>query len=75
MAPRNSQGVLREGRPPPRKCVIADRSSPLITSANLTSAGINDDIELGVLIEAGPLPERLSHHPELLIENGTLEPV
>jgi len=55
--------------------VIADRSSPLITSANLTSAGINDDIELGVLIEAGPLPERLSHHPELLIENGTLEPV
>ena len=50
------------------KCVIADRSSALITSANLTSAGINDNIELGVLIEAGPLPERLSQHLELLIE-------
>ncbi len=57
------------------KCVIADRSSALITSANLTSAGINDNIELGVLIEAGPLPETLSQHLELLIESGTLEPV
>ena len=57
------------------KCVIADRSSALITSANLTSAGINDNIELGVLIEAGPLPARLSRHLQLLIEAGTLEPV
>ena len=57
------------------KCVIADRSSALITSANLTSAGINDNIELGVHIEAGPLPERLSQHLELLIEEGTLERV
>ena len=57
------------------KCVIADRSAALITSANLTSAGINDNIELGVLVEAGSLPERLSQHLELLIEDGTLEPV
>ena len=55
------------------KCVIADRSSALITSANLTSAGINDNLELGVLIQAGPLPETLSRHLELLIEEGTLE--
>ena len=45
----------------------------LITSANLTSAGINDNIELGVLMEAGPLPDRLSRHLELLIEAGTLQ--
>ena len=57
------------------KCVIADRSSALITSANLTSAGINDNIELGILIEAGLLPKRLSQHLELVIESGTLEPV
>ena len=57
------------------KCVIADRSSALITSANLTSAGINDNIELGVLIEAGALPARLTRHLDLLIEQGTLEPV
>lgn len=57
------------------KCVIADRSSMLVTSANLTSAGINDNIELGILLEAGPLPERLSRHLELLIDAGVLEPV
>ena len=57
------------------KCVIADQSSTLITSANLTSAGINDNIELGVLIEAGPLPERLHRHLELLIEESVLEAV
>ena len=57
------------------KCVIADRSTALITSANLTSAGINDNIELGVLIESGPLPIKLSCHVEQLIENQTLEPV
>ena len=57
------------------KCVIADRSSALITSANLTSAGINDNIELGVLIEAGPLPTTLSQHLELLIEDATLEAI
>lgn len=57
------------------KCVIADRSTALITSANLTSAGINDNIELGVLIEAGPLPDQLHSHLDLLIESGTLEEV
>ena len=57
------------------KCVIADRSTALITSANLTSAGINDNIELGILIEAGPLPARLQEHLELLIEDGTLEEI
>ncbi len=57
------------------KCVIADQTSTLITSANLTSAGINDNIELGVLIEAGPLPERLHLHLELLFEDGTLEEI
>ena len=57
------------------KCVIADGSSALVTSANLTNAGINDNLELGVLIEAGPLPARLGRHFQLLIEGGALEPV
>ena len=55
------------------KCVIADRSAVLITSANLTSAGINDNLELGVLIEAGPLPVTLTQHLESLIKQGSLE--
>lgn len=57
------------------KCVIADRSHMLITSANLTSAGINDNVELGILIQAGPLPEKMSDHLDQLIEQGTLERV
>ena len=52
---------------------LADRSIALITSANLTGAGINDNIELGVLIEAGPLPAKLHDHFDLLIEEGILE--
>lgn len=55
------------------KCVIADRSAALVTSANLTEAGINDNIELGVLLEAGPLPATLHDHFALMIEDGTLE--
>ena len=54
---------------------IADRSAALITSANLTGAGINDNLELGILLNAGPLPERLARHLELLIEQSTLEQV
>ena len=57
------------------KCVIADRSRVLITSANLTSAGINDNVELGVLIQAGSLPEKLSDHLDQLIEEGAFEKV
>ena len=57
------------------KCVIADRSAVLITSANLTSAGINDNLELGILIEAGPLPDTLGQHLESLIKKGVLERV
>lgn len=55
------------------KCVVADSSSALVTSANLTNAGINDNIELGTLIEAGDLPTQLAQHFRALIEQGTLE--
>ena len=57
------------------KCVIADRSRVLITSANLTSAGINDNVELGVLIEAGSLPGKLSDHLDQIIAKGVFERV
>jgi phosphatidylserine/phosphatidylglycerophosphate/cardiolipin synthase-like enzyme len=57
------------------KCIVADRARALITSANLTGAGINDNIELGVLIESGPLPARLDDHLRLLIAGGVLEEI
>lgn len=54
------------------KFVIADRSAALITSANLTGAGINDNIELGVLLAAGPLPGLLADHVDALVSAGAL---
>ena len=54
------------------KCVVADARAAFITSANLTDAAINDNIELGTLIEAGPLPRRLHDHFDRLIADGTL---
>ena len=55
------------------KCVIADRPSVLITSANFTSAGIKDDVELGILIERRTSPAALSQHLEELLERGIFE--
>ena len=54
------------------KCVIRDGVEVLITSANLTGAGINDNMECGVLISAGPVPASLHRHFRLLIEDETL---
>ena len=45
------------------------------TSVGLPRSVLSGNIELGVLIEAGPLPERLSRHLELLIETEIVEPV
>jgi cardiolipin synthase A/B len=56
------------------KCAIRDRTEALVTSANLTSAAINDNMELGILIESGPLPARLHRHFGLLVAKKVLLP-
>lgn len=56
------------------KCAIRDRTEALVTSANLTSAAINDNMELGVLIESGPIPARLHRHFALLVATEVLLP-
>ena len=45
------------------------------TAPTAARSVLSGNIELGVLIEAGPLPERLSRHLELLIETEIVEPV
>lgn len=57
------------------KCAIKDRRDALITSANLTAAAINDNMELGVLIQASAAAERLHRHFELLIHDEILMPI
>lgn len=55
------------------KAVICDANKALITSANLTERAIDDNIELGILIEGGRVPEKLHSHVMSLIQSGDFE--
>lgn len=44
------------------KCAVADRRLAFITSANLTSAALERNMELGLLIRGGAVPDRLHSH-------------
>jgi cardiolipin synthase len=55
--------------------VIADQSSALLGSANLSGAAMDRNMELGVLIVGDPLPRLLERHVRLLIGDGHLTPV
>lgn len=49
------------------KCAVADGEVAFITSANLTSAALERNMELGVLLRGGTPPERLHAHLTALI--------
>ncbi len=48
------------------KCAVADRKLAFITSANLTSAALERNMELGLLIRGGTVPNRLRSHLQAL---------
>ena len=48
------------------KCAVADGKTAFITSANLSEAAMENNMELGVLIRAGHLPDELHRHLEAL---------
>ena len=48
------------------KCAVADSKLAFITSANLTSAALERNMELGILIRGGDVPGRLRAHLEAL---------
>lgn len=54
------------------KCAVADRRHLFISSANLTGYALTLNMELGVLIEGGDLPESVAEHFSRLIEDGVL---
>jgi cardiolipin synthase len=54
------------------KCAIIDDAA-LISSANLTDDAFNRNIELGVLIQGGPIPNLIRQHIQALIHRGVLE--
>lgn len=56
------------------KCAVADHRIAFITSANLTSAAMERNMELGVLVRGGTTPHRLHSHLDALIVTGTILP-
>ena len=54
------------------KCVLVDDSLAFVTSANLTAAALDSNIELGLLITGGDVPHDLAHQIRDLIRAGVL---
>ena len=57
------------------KCAVADEKNAFITSANLTSAAMEYNMELGVIVRGGELPLMLHRHLEALIVTGVIEKI
>ena len=55
------------------KCVVADGRWVFLSSANLTDYAFTINMELGLLITGGDLPNRIERHFDRLIDSGTLE--
>jgi cardiolipin synthase len=54
------------------KAAIADRHMALVTSANLTGHGMNENMELGLLVRGGAVPRRLAAHFTQLMTDRVL---
>lgn len=57
------------------KCAVADKKLAFITSANLTSAALERNMELGLLIRGGTAPERLRSHLAALVTTKVIKGV
>jgi phosphatidylserine/phosphatidylglycerophosphate/cardiolipin synthase-like enzyme len=55
------------------KCAVADGKIAFITSANLTMAAMEYNMELGIIIRGGDLPDTLERHLNALIETGVIK--
>jgi cardiolipin synthase A/B len=55
------------------KVAVADRKRILITSANLTNKGTNDNLEVGLEINDGALGERICRHVASLVTAGVFQ--
>lgn len=57
------------------KCIVVDRKTTLVSSANFTEAAQERNIEAGVLIESAPFSDQLQGHFEALRELTLLRPL
>jgi len=65
----NKPGILHV------KCAVADGEWLFLSSANLTQQAFTINMELGMLVRGGTMPERVEKQFERLIQSGTLERV
>jgi phosphatidylserine/phosphatidylglycerophosphate/cardiolipin synthase-like enzyme len=54
------------------KAAMADETAAMVASANLTGAALDDNIELGLLVRGGPVPQKLARHFMALMDHGDL---
>jgi cardiolipin synthase len=54
------------------KVAVADDAVTLISSANLSDAAVERNIEAGVLVRGGPIPATLRGHFEALVRDGVV---
>lgn len=55
------------------KCAVADGEWLFLSSANLTQQAFTVNMELGILVRGGTMPQRVERQFERLIQNGQLE--
>jgi phosphatidylserine/phosphatidylglycerophosphate/cardiolipin synthase-like enzyme len=54
------------------KAALADEDIAFVTSANLTGLGLDENIELGLLVRGGPTPRRIARYVRELMAEGML---
>lgn len=52
------------------KCAVADGRRLLVSSANLTEFALSHNVEIGLLVRGGGVPDRVQDHLEELITRG-----
>ncbi len=57
------------------KAVVADDEAVFVTSANLTEAALDRNIEVGLLVRDRALAAAVSSHFRVLIDRGLLRPL
>ena len=55
------------------KCAVSDYEFAFITSANLTNAALDHNMELGVSIKGGDVPKRLHKHLRALVDTKVID--
>lgn len=57
------------------KCAVADGKIAFISSANLTRAAMENNMELGVVVRGGNLPDKLQKHLNALVSTKVIEKI